>query len=143
MIGTVLKNTCRVVETLGEGGMGSLYVAEHKTLPRRFAVEVLKFVERASPELLAPDWIGPVLDRWGRPNLPFYADVAGVHLARAGALFRLGRRKEARRMVDQTVAAARPERRKGLRAMYRRFVRMCRKMDRHPKSQGRKPFKPM
>ena len=52
MIGTELKRTYRVVEPLGEGGMGAVYVAEHVKLPRRFAVKFLARLDKATPELL-------------------------------------------------------------------------------------------
>jgi len=87
---------------------------------------------------LSPDWITPLLDRYARPKQPFYADVL---VARAGALARLGKEKEARRMLAQALAA-KPMRAKGLRKTYRRFLHLCRKIDQHWKKQGRKPFKP-
>jgi len=53
MIGQHLKDTYRIVSEIGAGGMGTVYVAEHKTLPRRFAVKFLKAASASSAETLA------------------------------------------------------------------------------------------
>jgi hypothetical protein len=52
MRGTLLKSTYRILSELGKGGMGTVYLAEHKTLLRKFAVKFLNIKEDASAETL-------------------------------------------------------------------------------------------
>jgi serine/threonine-protein kinase len=42
LIGTILKDTYRVLRVIGSGGMGVVYEAEHTRLPRRFAIKLLR-----------------------------------------------------------------------------------------------------
>ncbi len=87
---------------------------------------------------LVPNWIAPLFKSWQRPKLPYYVDVL---VARAGILARMGNKTEARKLLAEALAKAKPGRRRGLRATYRRFLRMCRKVDRHWKAQGLKRLK--
>jgi serine/threonine protein kinase len=50
-IGSVLKDTYQVLRKLGEGGMGSVYLAEHRSIRKKVAIKVLgsEYVQR--PEL--------------------------------------------------------------------------------------------
>lgn len=41
LIGEVLAGSYKIVELLGSGGMGRVYVAQHLRIPRRFAVKVM------------------------------------------------------------------------------------------------------
>jgi serine/threonine protein kinase len=49
MIGEILNNY-RVVSLVGEGGMGSVYLAEHPFMGRKAAIKVLR---RESPRIWA------------------------------------------------------------------------------------------
>jgi tRNA A-37 threonylcarbamoyl transferase component Bud32 len=42
LVGTVLNDRFRVVKMIGDGGMGSVYLAEHVTLRKKVALKVLK-----------------------------------------------------------------------------------------------------
>ncbi|MEZ4367857.1 MAG: protein kinase [Kofleriaceae bacterium] len=53
MIGTLLAKEYRVVEQIGEGGMGVVYVIEHEGLRKRFAAKVLSAQLSSNAEALA------------------------------------------------------------------------------------------
>jgi len=42
LIGTVLAERYKVLDRIGEGGMGSVYLAQHVTLGKQVALKVLK-----------------------------------------------------------------------------------------------------
>jgi serine/threonine protein kinase len=50
-IGSVLKDTYRVLRKLGEGGMGAVYLAEHRSIRKKVAVKVLGSAYSQRPEL--------------------------------------------------------------------------------------------
>ena len=51
MIGTVIQNY-EIDELIDEGGMGSIYLAVHKYLPRKAAIKVLNPLLRNRPEII-------------------------------------------------------------------------------------------
>jgi serine/threonine protein kinase len=50
LIGTILLDRYRVVEMLGEGAMGAVFMGEHVTIGRKVAIKVLKLHAARSPE---------------------------------------------------------------------------------------------
>jgi serine/threonine-protein kinase len=50
-IGSVLKDTYHVLRKLGEGGMGAVYLAEHRSIRKKVAVKVLGSAYSQRPEL--------------------------------------------------------------------------------------------
>ncbi len=39
--GTIIGGTFKIISTIGEGGMGTVYLAQHRTLPQKFALKIL------------------------------------------------------------------------------------------------------
>jgi len=39
--GTIIGGTFKIVSTIGAGGMGTIYLAQHRTLPQKFALKIL------------------------------------------------------------------------------------------------------
>lgn len=60
-VGKTIAGRFKITGVIGEGGMGTVYMATHETLPRRFAIKILKedlardpvFVERFRREAIA------------------------------------------------------------------------------------------
>ena len=52
LIGSVLAGRFHIVERLGEGSVGEVYLAEHTVLGRRYAIKVLKEQFQSNPRLL-------------------------------------------------------------------------------------------
>lgn len=75
LIGKTVAGRFRIIDHLGQGGMGKVYLAEHETLPRRFAIKILKneylsnelFVERFRREAIASS-------RVVHPNVVYITD---------------------------------------------------------------------
>src|SRR5918993_3699687 len=53
LIGQVVAERYRIVELLGEGGMGAVYLAEHLTLHKQVALKVVHAEHAKNPELAA------------------------------------------------------------------------------------------
>jgi serine/threonine protein kinase len=61
MEGSIIGGRFRITRLLGEGGMGAVYEAAHETLPRKFAIKILRpelahqdnFIERFRREAIA------------------------------------------------------------------------------------------
>jgi len=61
MEGTIVGGRFRITRLIGEGGMGAVYEATHETLPRKFAIKILRpelayqknFIERFRREAIA------------------------------------------------------------------------------------------
>ncbi len=85
MEGTVLKNTYRIVKPLGSGGMGTVYVAEHMKLPRKFAIKFVNEVQQAAPEILKRfEREAAIASGLGHPNI---VDVVDFDFQPDGAPF--------------------------------------------------------
>ncbi|MFH1130112.1 MAG: serine/threonine-protein kinase, partial [Pseudomonadota bacterium] len=74
MIGASVGGRLEIVRVLGQGGMGTVYEAKHKTLPRKFAVKILhedlageRDVERFRREAIASA-------RLDHPNIIYITD---------------------------------------------------------------------
>ena len=75
LTGRVIAGRFRIVEHLGSGGMGTVYKAEHITLPRIFAIKILRdelsrdegFIERFRREAIAAS-------RVEHPNVIYITD---------------------------------------------------------------------
>ena len=52
LIGTVIQGRYRVIEQLGEGGMGVVYTAEHVEIEKRVALKVLRDDFSKRPEVV-------------------------------------------------------------------------------------------
>lgn len=53
LIGTVVAGRFRVLDRIGEGGMGAVYVAEHEALHKKVAIKTLHADMHANPEVRA------------------------------------------------------------------------------------------
>ncbi|MBN2723412.1 MAG: protein kinase [Deltaproteobacteria bacterium] len=79
-IGRKIADKFRIIDFIGQGGMGSVYLAEHETLPRRFAIKILKseymeneqFVERFRREAIAAS-------RVVHPNIVYITDFGRLN----------------------------------------------------------------
>ena len=81
LVGVALLGRYQVLERIGDGGMGTVYLAEHTTILKKFAVKVL------SPELsVRPDHV----DRFMRearsasminhPNVVEITEIGRAHV---------------------------------------------------------------
>lgn len=70
-IGSVLRNTYKIVSVLGRGGMGSVFLAQHLRLPgKQVAVKVLRNDGHLSPDIAARfRREAEIASRLGHPNI--------------------------------------------------------------------------
>src|SRR6185295_11272428 len=79
LIGEVLAGSFMITGTLGEGGMGRVYEAEHVRLPRRFAVKVMLDSLAAHPDAVARfEREAQAVARIGNPHVLDIVDVLRV-----------------------------------------------------------------
>lgn len=79
-VGKVIGGRFEIVRLLGQGGMGAVYEARHQTLPRRFAIKILRpelaasrdFVERFRREAVASA-------RIEHPNVIYITDFGSMN----------------------------------------------------------------
>jgi serine/threonine-protein kinase len=84
-IGTLLKGTYRIEHPLGVGGMGAVYAASHRRLPRRYAI---KFLDAANTS--ARDAIGRFRREAfiaGTLNHPHIVEAHDIGVAEDGSLY--------------------------------------------------------
>jgi serine/threonine protein kinase len=75
MVGRIIAGRFRITRLVGEGGMGAVYEAAHETLPRKFAIKILRpelahqrnFIERFRREAIAAS-------RVEHPNVIYITD---------------------------------------------------------------------
>ncbi|MBU1238657.1 protein kinase [Myxococcota bacterium] len=78
-LGKIISGKYRIIDFIGQGGMGFVYLAEHESLPRRFAIKILKsdylendeFVERFRREAIAAS-------RVVHPNIVYISDFGRI-----------------------------------------------------------------
>jgi len=75
LVGSVIAGRFRVVEQLGEGSMGEVYVAEHTVLNRKLAIKVLKTEVETEPRLVERfRREARAASRLDHPNIVYIAD---------------------------------------------------------------------
>src|SRR5579859_6211565 len=68
-VGTVLGDTYEVTQLIGQGGMGAVWAAKHKRLPKRFAVKVLLGAQQDSEGFARFRREAEIASKIGHPNI--------------------------------------------------------------------------
>ena len=76
--GTEIADCYRIIKLLGKGGMGHVYLAEHKALGRQFALKILPTNQVTEKAWRRFAWEAKAIARLEHPNLVRVSDL-GVH----------------------------------------------------------------
>ncbi len=104
MIGRALGDRFRLETFLGQGGMGTVFVARHELLDRDFAIKVLD-TPRGADELLSARFLREARTA-SRVRHPHVIDITDFGVTRGGSLFLVMELLPGRHLRDVIVARA-------------------------------------